>query len=144
MWLRSHVERCLQDLWQRYPLETDGDRDYPFRYGTAGCWVHVEPEEPGTVRVVGIAARELRRSAKLLAEVNDVNARTRTAHAYFTNGAVLVEQALLASTVTRESLGQACTAVGSVAHDIGGILAVMFDGETVFPEELEPADGDVL
>ena len=144
MWLRSHVERCLQDLWQRYPLETDGDGDYPFRYGTAGCWVHVEPDAPGTVRVVGIAARELHRSAKLLAEVNDVNARTRTAHAYFTNGAVLVEQALLASTVTRDSLGQACTAVGSVADDIGGMLAVMFDGETVFPEELEPADGDVL
>ena len=86
VWLRSHVERCLEDIWERFPLETDGDGDWPFRFGTAGCWVHVEPDGVGTVRVVAIAARELKRSAKLLAEVNDVNARTLTAHAYFTGG----------------------------------------------------------
>ena len=84
VWLRSHVERCLEDIWERFPLETDGGGDWPYRFGTAGCWVHVEPDGVGTVRVVAIAARRMKRSAKLLAEVNDVNARTLTAHAYFT------------------------------------------------------------
>ena len=143
VWLRSHVERCLEDIWERFPLETDGDGDWPYRFGTAGCWVHVEPDGVGTVRVVAIAARELKRSAKLLAEVNDVNARTLTAHAYFTGDTVLVEQALLASTVDRAALAQACAAVGSVANDIGSMLAAVFDGETVFPEEFETADGEV-
>lgn len=40
--LRSHVERCLQDIWDTRELGTDEDGDYPYRNGTAMCWVSAD------------------------------------------------------------------------------------------------------
>lgn len=63
--LRSHVERCLQQIWDTPDLVTDTDGDYPYRWGTAACWVSVQPDPPA-VRVFGYAARGVRPTAALL------------------------------------------------------------------------------
>ena len=44
--VRSHVERCLQDIWQVCRVAVDDDGDYPFRAGVAACWVRVDSRTP--------------------------------------------------------------------------------------------------
>jgi len=45
----------------------------------------------------------------------------------------VVEDSLAAAAVTTEELVRSCTCVGTVANDLGALLAAMFDGQTPFP-----------
>ncbi len=138
--LRSHVERCLQDIWEQHDLVIDADGDYPYRWGTAACWVHIESGQPAMVRVFAQAATNVKRSTRLLAEINEVNTGTRCAEVVWADNAVLVSYALHALAVDREPLGHACASVGVVADDIGGMVAAVFGGSTPFPPAEVPAD----
>ena len=138
--LRSHVERCLQEIWDRCELAIDPDQDYPYRYGTAMCWVSlVEGLVPG-VRVFAHAARGLRSTAKLLTEINEVNMRSRWATVAYHDGLVLVSAELHWAGVDRLALEQVTRSVGEVADDIGSLLATVYGGATPFPPELEDQD----
>jgi hypothetical protein len=128
--LRSHVERCLQDIWEVCRVSKDSDGDYPFARGTASCFVRVEKGDPQLVRVFAYAVLDVRRSAKLLAELNDINARSRTVSVGWYGGTIIVEQVMHINGVRRSTLDQACEAVGSVANDIGVMLAAVFGGRT--------------
>lgn len=140
-WIVSHVERCLQQVFTSTELVRDPEGDWPFRWGTAACWVQVWPAEPHLVRVFAHAAHHTRRSAKLLAELNDVNARSVTAHAYWTNGLVIVEQTLHPAGVDVDTLGQACGSVGQVADGIGAMIASVHGGATPFDPVEQTVDG---
>jgi hypothetical protein len=131
--VRSHVERCLQDEWELCRVTQDPDGDYPFRQGPAACWVQVCAGDPVLIKVFGVAATGIRRTTKLLTELNEINNRAGTTHVVWTGGTVLVQQTLLAEGVDRVTLGHACTAVGSLAADIGPLTAAMFGGATPFP-----------
>ena len=63
-WLRSHVERLLQDEWGVCRVVPDADGDYPYRSGTAACWVQVLDYERPMVRVFAHAAVGIPRSAR--------------------------------------------------------------------------------
>jgi Putative bacterial sensory transduction regulator len=128
--VRSHVERCLQDVWDLCRVRTDPDGDYPFSNGTAMCFVRIEPGDPTIVRVFGYAVIGIDRSGKLLKELNDIDARCRTASVRWQNGAVVVSQVLHIDGVSHNTLRQACNAVGSIADDIGEMIAAVFGGET--------------
>ena len=132
-WLRSHVERCLEDHWGVHPLIVDRDGDYPFRWGTAGCYVSIVAGDPHLIRVWAFAARVPRRSLKLLCELNEINQRALTVYVYWNGDSVIAEQTIHADGLTKETLGHACLAVGDAADDIGMLLAAMFGGETPYP-----------
>lgn len=127
---RSHVERCLQDIWDVCRVHHDHDGDYPFNNGTATCFVSVVKGDPIMVRVWALAVIGIERSGKLLKELNDINGRTRTVTVHWQNNAAIVEQTLHINGVKRSTLGQACTSVGFVADDVGTMLAAVFGGET--------------
>lgn len=137
--LRSHVERCLQDLWGSTELHVDDDGDYPFRSGTAACWVSVVEEPAPGVRVFGYGARELRRSADLVREVNELSSRHGFAKVVLVDGIALVSAYLHWSGVNRLSLDQAMRDVGDVAGEIGPLLAAVYGGRTPFAS---PASAD--
>lgn len=136
-WLRSHVERCLQDSWELYPVPVDGDGDYPFRWGTAACYVSLSDEDADYLRIWACAAEVPKRSLKLLSELNDINERARTCRVYWCGGWVIAEQSVPTDALTGDVVGNACMAVGSLADDIGVLLAAMFAGETPFPAAVE-------
>ncbi|OMB89903.1 hypothetical protein A5746_21695 [Mycolicibacterium conceptionense] len=135
---RSHVERCLQDLWDVHHVQTDDDGDYPYRRGTAACWISLDEHDPPIVKAIACAAVGVKKSAKLLGELNEINSRCRTSHVYWSGGSVIVEQSMLAHAVDRRALAHAGQSVASVANDIGTMIATMFGGQTPL-QELEDA-----
>ena len=134
-WFRAYVEKILETVWDQRPLARDDDDDYPFRYGTAACFVRIEPGPPLTVRVVAQAVRDVKRSARLLEELNDFNSSARSVMAYWESGCVLVETAIDAEGVNTDTLTRACAETGQGAHDIGTLIAAMYDGTTPFPAQ---------
>jgi hypothetical protein len=132
-WLRSHVERCLEDHWGDFPLAVDTDGDYPFRSGTAQCFVSMVNGDPHFIRVWAFVARVPRRSLKLLSELNEINQRATTVRVYWYEGTVIADQALHVGGLNTATLGQACDAVGAAADAIGVLLVAMFGGETPHP-----------
>lgn len=53
---------------------------------------------------------------------------------------VVVEQVIHADGVDRTTIEQACNAVGTVANDLGVLMAAVHGGSTPFPVEDGPAD----
>ena len=138
--VRSHVERCLQDIWQVCRVPTDDDGDYPFRAGTAACWVRVDSQLPVLVRVFGHAVVDVKRTAGLLRELNDVNSRARTTSAAWDAGVVRVSAMVHPEALGRASLRHALDAVATVSNDLGPMLASVYGGSTPHqPEEVEEA-----
>lgn len=138
--LRSHVERCLQDIWDVHDLVIDRDGDYPYRHGTAACWVSPFAGAVPGVRVFAHAAYELKPSAKLLREVSDLDVRSVWARVAFQNGVVRVSAELHWAAVDRLALAQAAHAVGQVAVDSGTLLATVYGGHIPFPAQEQGQD----
>lgn len=137
--VRSHVERCLMDLWQTSELVTDADGDYPFRRGTAACWVSVMGNADG-VQVSAHAAIGLRSTPALRREVNELNAAARWVRVSVHAGVVHVSRELHWTEVNRVPLGHAIDQVGKVADEIGLMLAMVHGGRTPFPAQSDDSD----
>jgi len=133
MWIRSHVERLLQGEWDVCRLTVDEDGDWPYRTGTAACWVTVMDTEPTMVRVFAHAATGIRPSLKLLTELNEIQGRALSATILVQGRAVLVSQTISPISLTQPVLAQAMRSVGGVANDIGVLIAGMFSGVTPYP-----------
>jgi YD repeat-containing protein len=131
---RSHVERCLQSLWNVHDLHPDADGHYPYCSGTAACWIGVDGGDPPVVTAVACAAVGVKKSMKLFGELNELNARGRTTRVYWDDGEILVEQTMLANTVDRRALAHAGQSVAAVANDIGPVIAAVFGGCTPLAE----------
>ena len=134
-WIRSHVERLLEDEWGICRVVADSDGDYLYRVGTAACWVSIMDTDPVMVRVFAHAATGLRRSLKLLSELNDIERRALSVSLVFEHGNVVVAQTVSPWGLSRPVIAQALRAVGAVADDIGLLLAGVFGGATPFPVE---------
>jgi hypothetical protein len=126
--VRSHVERCLQDIWDVRSPEVDEEGDYPFKTKVCFGWVRVEPQPPVMVRVFAHAAYEVKSSTALFKEINSLNARSRLATVSWASGVVSVHAALPAEPLDRPSLKLALDMVSSVADDIGELTAAVFGG----------------
>ena len=127
--LRSHVERCLQDEFELCRVVSDGDGDYPFAHESVVYFVGLqEHADQWWVRVFCPLVVGVKRSAKLLGELNDLNARTPLTKAVWHDGIVTIEGTLHASALTRESLARLCRSVASVSADVGDMIALVYGG----------------
>lgn len=134
-WLRSHVERCLQDVLHLATVEPDDDGEYPFCCETAAGWVRLETGDPTLIRVWAIAAEAVKRSPKLMYELNEINGRARLVDVVLVEDHVIVESVVHAGGLTRETLADAIEAVRCVADDVGPLIAAVHGGGT--PLDLE-------
>jgi hypothetical protein len=137
--LRSHTERCLQDIWQQPDLTVDDDGDYPYRHGTAACWVRVGTAPNPDVQVFAHAAFGVKRTAKVLAELNDLNARSRWVRLHLADGTVIASGRLHWTGVNRDALRRLMVAAGQVADDVGLMIATVHGGQVPF----QPADDEL-
>ncbi|WP_375503227.1 hypothetical protein [uncultured Jatrophihabitans sp.] len=143
LWIRSHVEQLLEHIWSICRVAPDDDGDYPFRQGTAACWVAVLPTAPVMVRVFAHAALDLKPSLRLFRELNDIERRALSCAVLLEGDAVVVSQTVSPIGLTAPVLEQALHAVAGVAEDIGLLLAAMFGGETPYPPEFAGDSADV-
>lgn len=137
LWIRSHVERLLQAEWNVCRVLRDEDGDYPFRMGTAACWVRVVDDLPIMVRVFAHAALDVKPSLKLFGELNSISQRALSAAAFWQDGIVVVSQTISPIGLTQPVLAQAMKAVGGVADDVGLLLAGVYGGTTPHPAAVQ-------
>jgi hypothetical protein len=130
--VRSHVERCLQDIWRISQVPIDDEGDYPFRAGTAACWVRVDSQVPVLVRVIGHAVEGVKRTSGLLRELNEINSCTRTTSVVWDEGVIRVTAMLHPEGLGRGSLRHALDAVTLVTNDIGPMIASVYGGTTPY------------
>jgi len=140
MWVRSHVELLLQREWEVCRVLADDDGDFPYRHGTAACYVSVLDVDPPMVRVFAHAAYGLKPTLKVLRELNEIQGRSLSARIELRRDVVVVSQTISPVGLTQSVLAQAMDAVNTVAEDIGTLLAVMFDGATPFPHEIPDSE----
>jgi hypothetical protein len=135
--VRSHVERCLEDIWDACRVYCDEDGDYPFRAGIAACWVRVESCRPHLVRVFGHVVTGVKGSPALLREINEVNCRADSVFVAWdrTDRLVRVTTTIHPQALDRESLEHALDAVHAVANDIGPLVAAVHGGATPFESQ---------
>jgi hypothetical protein len=144
--LRAHVERFLEDFWEVHRVEVDKDGDYPFRVGTAACWVHVEPSVadgiPPTVQVFAHAATGINKpTLRFWRELNELNREGQWTRVCLDGGTVVVQRTLDMYGSDSDSMERAIRAVAGVAQDIGEMLAAVYGGVTPWPPETETAHG---
>jgi hypothetical protein len=140
MWVRSHVELLLQREWDVCRVLSDEDGDFPFRHGTAACYVSVLDTQPPMVRVFAHAAYGVKPTLKVLREINEIQRRALSARVELRNDVVVVSQTVSAFGLTQPVLAQAMDSVASVADDIGTLFAAVFDGHTPFPHPLPESE----
>ena len=140
MWIRSHVELLLQREWDVCRVLSDEDGYFPYRHGTAACYVSVLDLDPPMVRVFAHAAYGLKPTLKVLREINEIQGRSVSARVELRRDVVVVSQTFSPIGLTQPVLAQAMGAVGSVADDVGTLLAAMFDGATPFKHEIPDSE----
>jgi hypothetical protein len=104
------------------------------RCGTAVLYVRLVDGEPAVVRVFSPMLRRIQRSAELLIELNDLNARLNFQRVFWRDGTVYAACELLAETLAAAELRHACDSVADVADYYDVRLHARFGGETTFAE----------
>lgn len=140
--LRSHTERALQEIWDKRELVTDADGDYPFRSETAMCWVSIVDWSHPAVRVFALAANDVPKSAKMLAELTELNLRSRWVSISWDRGAIVVDTSVHWLSVDQGAVQRALDSVTTVADEIGVMIAAVFGGTTPFSPDLEQVGTD--
>lgn len=133
--IRPYVEKLLREGFGIPDLSPDPDGDYPFRYRSAGYYVRLYNEQAPTLQLFSVVVRDIKRSPKLLSELNDINAGLAFVRVYWVNHQVVVATELVAETLDAEELGNACNIIGRVADSIGRKLAAEFGGHVLFEED---------
>lgn len=109
------------------------------RCGTAVVYVRLVDAEPAVVRVFSPLLRRVERSAELLVELNDLNARLSFLRLFWRDGTVFAAAELLADTLTSTELGNACDLLADAADYYDERLHARFGGETAFADRRAPA-----
>ncbi len=140
-WLLAYVEKCMRRGMSRVVGAFEHvPTGLCFDAGSARCQVRVEAAEPAMVRVMALAVCDVRPSAALLREINELNANSRITSAWWHDGDVIVECSLFAQSVDVETLQEGCLSVIRVANDIGVGMAAMYDGCTPLSPFVDDAE----
>ena len=140
-WLRAYVEKLLRE-GSGSEWHTDSDGDFPFRWGSAACWVAVRSEPFLHVWMFAHAAYGLRSTAAVLRELNEHNAALMGGRVYLSDGTVTIEQTVVVEALNAATLLQACSQVAQTADSLGTLLAAVFGGRTPYPPDEAAADDE--
>jgi type III secretion system-like peptide-binding chaperone len=133
---RPAFEAMLAELLDVDPadLERDGDGDYPVPLSDDHLLYLslIEGDDgagtPDTVCAFAILAHGVDPTPELLTELNDLNRHVRFARLYWADGAVLVGDELLLSTLDAAELGHACRIVAALAARVAPLLEAVHGG----------------
>lgn len=127
-WLRSHLERCLQDV-VGLSVEPDEDGDYLIAAGAFAGYVGLDVGASIMIRVRVLAAVYVPMSAKFAKELNAINGALRSGRMVWRSGAVEVAESILAEGLSRETLRHAIESCFAQAADFAPMLVLVFGGQ---------------
>jgi len=104
------------------------------RAGTAVVYVRLIDAEPPVVRVFSPLLRHIPRSAELLGELNDLNARLNFLRLFWRDETVYAATELLAATLDAADLANACDSLAETADYYDVRLHARFGGQTAYAE----------
>lgn len=104
------------------------------RAGTAVLYVRLVDSDPPVVRIFSPLLRHISRSAELLGELNDLNARLNFLRLFWRDETVFAATELLATTLDPVGLANACDSVAETADYYDVRLHARFGGETAYAE----------
>jgi len=133
--LRTRIRALVADYLDGQPLPTDLTTEpVAIRAGTAVVYLRLVDAEPPVVRVFSPLLRHLPRSAELLDELNDLNARLSFVRLFWRDETVFTATELLAETLTAPEFGHACDCVADTADYYDVRLHARFGGDIAFAE----------
>lgn len=137
---RSHVERCLQDVWSVDRVVADADGDYPYGVGTAACYIGLDPAEPILVKAVACAAVGVKKTTRLLEEITTTSTRGAARPTSTGTAAPSWSSRRCSPTPpTGGSLSHPGWSVAHIANDIGPMITAIFGGRTPLADAEPPA-----
>ena len=124
----SRLEECLRELWSVENLTQEFNGDYQFAWGAESCWVRVLGDDSHNVAVFGNVLLGVEQTYELLFELNEMNSRTRMAHVYWLDGAVVACVQFDWNDIEVEHLRSAVNSVAYTCAELGPAMAIMHGG----------------
>lgn len=135
MTVTSRVRKLVGDYVGDRNLAVDlAAEPVAVRCGTAVVYLRLVDSEPPVVRAFSPLLRHVDRSADLLGELNDLNAKVNFLRLFWRDGTVYAASEVLASTLTAAELTNICDTVAEAADYYDVRLHARFGGEITFAE----------
>jgi len=133
--LREQVRALLSGYLGGHPLPADLTAEpLAIRAGTAVVYVRLVDAAPVVLRVFSPLLRHVARSAELVGELNDLNARLNFVRVFWRDDTVYASCELLAETLDPAELAHACDNVADTADYYDVRLHARFGGEVAFTD----------
>lgn len=156
---RARVEQELARVFGADVVHRDPDGDYCLSTRGVPVYARLQPSSPPSLQIFAVALQHVEPTIELLNEINDQNTRLQFVRMMVTDGQVLVEADLVASTVDAPEIETSFDRVRTVANDLAPMMAMAFGGvvteaseerrwsaylETVIRVELLPGSSTTL
>jgi hypothetical protein len=143
--LRPYVEKIVAEYLELDgDLVVDDDGTIPIHRGSARYVVRLLDAQPSPiVQVYSSLLSGVKRSSKLLAKLNEINADIWFGRMFHLGDQVIVAVEMVAETLDKEELAAACDAIGAIADARDTELHDAFGGSMAFTDEpAQTADGE--
>lgn len=136
----AYVERLLEEFTGNEILSRDDQGGFPFRYKDCAYTVRVVgPDDRPAVRVWSITVTEVEKTPDLLDFLNQINQRLLHARVYWTEQAVVFEDAVTGLALNKGTLESSLTDVLEASNFFAQQLKDKFGGKLTV--EAAPAEG---
>ena len=132
--VKPYVEKVLKEYLETETLIIDDDGDVPIRVGSAMYYVRVLDMDPVMVRLFAPLVRNVKKSAKLLEAINQINTEIIGARVFWDDDDVTVATEMPAETLDPAEMSGQCVNIGNIADTYDNKLQEEFGGEVFFTE----------
>lgn len=138
--IKPYVEKAVAEYigTPADELMINEDGSIPIRRGSTAYYVRLLDGAPPMVQVYATMLYEVPKSPELLDRLNEINAETMFARAFWAGDQVVVATELVADSIDKDQIANACGVVGTVSDHFDDELRMKFGGRTIFPND-DPA-----
>ena len=133
--IRPYVEKVLTEYFETDKLIVDEDGDIPCRAGSAWYLIRLLDGDPPIVQMYSPVLSGVTKTPELLEEINTINADIRFARMFWVNDDIMIATELLAETIDKEELENACGAIAGIADHYDDELQKKYGGKRSFEED---------
>lgn len=133
--VRPYVEKLVAEFCETDNLVIDENGDIPVRKGSALYIVRLLDQDPPLVQIYSVLVAGVKQSEKLLERINEINTDSFFGRTFLVDDRVILATELLAETLDKVEMENACLAIGNVADKYDTALKAEFGGETSYEDE---------